>query len=181
MSTPTKRWCHVTIGTYASWYPGDQRGFRSRGHKLHCSGDPRNPPPPGEHVGLRRWAQQHSDGVVTIPPPQRSVIGHTFVDMLKELQHEMLIVAVGGLHVHLLARLPNDRKAAKHEIGRCKRAASFKVRDVMSGKVWARDCGLKWIVDRAHQHNAFGYIFKHWREGAWVWTFQDGAVFDPAV
>ena len=48
MPRPNKCWWHVTLSTYGSWLPGDQRGFRSRKHKIHSSGDYKNPPPASE-------------------------------------------------------------------------------------------------------------------------------------
>ena len=48
-------WRHVVIGTLRSWNFGDERGFRSRGHRIHSSGDYKNPPPRGEHAKLNEW------------------------------------------------------------------------------------------------------------------------------
>ncbi len=53
------RWRHIVIGTLRSWLHGDERGFRSRRHRVHSSGDDNDPPPPGEHAGLHRY---HADG-----------------------------------------------------------------------------------------------------------------------
>src|SRR5947207_10093448 len=47
-------WIHVVVGTYRSWDFGDERGFRSRKHRIHSSGDYKNPPPKREHEGLRK-------------------------------------------------------------------------------------------------------------------------------
>ncbi len=48
---------HVTWSTYGSWLPGDPRGFRTRGHRLHVDGDYRNPPPKGKYTGLHAHAK----------------------------------------------------------------------------------------------------------------------------
>ena len=42
-------WYHVNGNTYGTWLPGDERGWRSRHHKVHVNGDYKNPPPPGAH------------------------------------------------------------------------------------------------------------------------------------
>ncbi|HEX3314753.1 MAG TPA: hypothetical protein VHR72_07680 [Gemmataceae bacterium] len=31
------------LSTYGSWLPGNPRGFRSRKHRIHSSGDYKNP------------------------------------------------------------------------------------------------------------------------------------------
>src|SRR5262249_17500638 len=51
MPAEGKLWRHVIISTLNSWLPGDPRGFRAVNHKIHSSGDYKNPPP-GEHAGL---------------------------------------------------------------------------------------------------------------------------------
>ncbi len=54
MPTPGKCWWHNILSTHGSWLPGNPRGFRSRNHRIHSSGDYKNPPPLGEHAGLHR-------------------------------------------------------------------------------------------------------------------------------
>lgn len=66
MPRPGKRWRFVTVGTLNAWLPGDPRGWRSRHHKRHSSGDYKNPPPPGEHEGLYRYCKQRSGKPVVI-------------------------------------------------------------------------------------------------------------------
>jgi len=55
-------WRHVVLGTRRSWLHGDGRGFRSRGHRIHSSGDYRDPPPEGEHAGLRAYHEKRAKG-----------------------------------------------------------------------------------------------------------------------
>jgi hypothetical protein len=67
MPRPGHRWYHVTINTYGTWLPGDPRGFHSRGHRVHSSGDYREPPPEREHAGLHRWSKERSAASVSLP------------------------------------------------------------------------------------------------------------------
>src|SRR5205814_7189946 len=62
MPRPGMMWRHVVISTRRSWLHGDRRGFRSRGHRIHSSGDYRDPPPQGEHEGLLGYHETRAKG-----------------------------------------------------------------------------------------------------------------------
>ena len=55
MATKGKAWWHTQFSNYCAWLPGDERGFRNRDHRIDSGGDYKNPPPPEEHEGLRRY------------------------------------------------------------------------------------------------------------------------------
>lgn len=173
---PGKRWYHVTFSTRNSWLPGDERGFRSKQHKLHSSGDHRNPPPKGEHAGLHRHAKSISGNAVILDQAARRIVGRAIVDYLTKHQHEALVIAVGGMHVHMLVQLPENLRDAKRAIGNVKLSASMRLKDKLPGRVWAGGCKLTPIRDERHHRNTFAYIQRHIGEGAWVWTFRDGGV-----
>ena len=176
MSYPTKRCYHVTLGTKNSWLPGDPRGFRSRNHKVHSSGDHRSPPPPGEHAGLYRYSQQTSGKPIILPLQEREKVACQIVASLDRHNCPLLVISVGGMHVHLLVELPNDRREVKRLLGIAKKSAA-QVSSI-NGGLWAKGCGLKPIRDEAHHRNAFQYIKDHEKEGAFVWTFRDGAFIE---
>jgi hypothetical protein len=176
MPAPGKTWYHLTLGTHASWLPGDPRGFRDRRHRVHSSGDHQNPPPPGEHRNLHGYNKQHSSRTTLIPTNLRGMVGQKIVDHLIKLKHRVLALSVGGMYSHILAELPADRGQAKHEMTRCKQAATLAVRELLPNKLWAKGLGIKPIRDRQHQLNTYSYIRKHARQGAWVWTHRDGVV-----
>lgn len=173
MPHPGKRWYHVTIGTYNSWLPGDPRGFRSRGHKIHSSGDHKNPPPKGEHAGLYEYSASVSGQPVLLSKDQQKIVCHRLVHSLLDRDHRVLIAGVGGMHAHLLVELPGDHVQARYEVGIAKKSASQAIRHLIKGRVWARGCGLKPIRDERHQRNTFLYIQRHADKGAYVWTFRD--------
>jgi len=173
MPIPGKRWYHVTFGTYASWLPGDRRGFRARNHKIHSSGDHKRPPPKGEHAGLHAFSQGIGGSRVVIPQALRETVCVQIVQTLLRRDHRVLVCAVSGLHAHLLAELLDDRGLAKEEVGVTKKSASQAVSDALPGKVWARGCGLKPIRDEAHQRSTFLYIQRHIDNGAFVWAFRE--------
>jgi hypothetical protein len=45
-------WRHIIVNTKNTWFHGDDRAVRDRDHRIHSSGDYKNPPPEGEHAGL---------------------------------------------------------------------------------------------------------------------------------
>jgi hypothetical protein len=94
------RWRHVVISTLNSWLPGDPRGFRSRDHKVHSSGDYKNPPPTGEHEGLYNYSKEISGSPVVIPRHLREAAGRAIRRKLKKRNLRVLAVSVAGMHAH---------------------------------------------------------------------------------
>ena len=174
MPRPGHRWIHVTFSTHGAWLPGDRRGWRSRGHKRHSSGDYKSPPPAGEHRGLRDWAKQRRGAAVTLTSRLRPVVGMTIVERLAIEDCRCLVVSVSGMHVHVLAELPESLPEQRAIIGRCKAFASKAIKRDLPGRVWTSGGSFKPIADEAHQRSTFSYIEDHAKEGAWVWTFRDG-------
>ena len=171
MPTQEKRWRHVVIGTYNSWLPGNPKGFRAEDHKIHSSGDYKNPPPSGEHAGLFRYSKKISGAAVVIPLDLRETVGRKIIEKLKRLQHRVLAVSVSGMHAHALVELPDDMPAIRSIIGQCKAVASHAIRDQLPGRVWGRYGSFKPIKDKQHQLNTYKYILN--QEDAWVWSYKD--------
>ena len=171
MPKPGKRWRHVTLGIYNSWLPGDPRGFRTWDHKLHSSGDCKNPPREGEHSGLHEFSKRFSGPVVIIPWELREVAGRKILKKLRDLDHEVLAIAVAGMHTHIQVELPDDVPTIRQIVGDCKRAASHAIRAVLPGRVWARDGGYKRIDNKGYHRNVFRYILQ--QKDAWIWSYKD--------
>jgi hypothetical protein len=166
----------VIISTKSSWLPGDERGWRSRGHKRHSSGDYKNPPPKNEHEGLRRLAQEQSQKVVEVPWGLRARLGVELVRQFIERGYRVLCGSVSKRHSHLLVELPIDLAATKRIVGLCKGASSHAVRDVMPGNLWSEGAKYELIVDESHHHNVYEYILYKQGPGAFTWSFQDEAL-----
>lgn len=173
MPTVNKCWRHGIIGTHGSWLPGSPRGWRSRGHRVHSSGDYRQPPPEDEHEGLYAFQLKQCPEAVTINKALREVVGKAFRDELVEQEHRVLAIAVSGQHCHFLAELPVAKKEMQASVGHAKRKLSRAMKGQMPGAVWA--AGGKFIVidNEAYQRSVFEYIARHKQQGAWVWTFRD--------
>ena len=168
-----KRWRHVIISTLNSWLPGDPRGFRTADHKVHSSGDYKNPPPPGEHAGLHRYSKEISGDLVVIPQELREVVGTEIRDELNRLSHRILAISVAATHCHILVELPDDKKEIKRIVGESKRKASVAVRKQLPGRVWAHDGKYESVDTPEHQRNVYNYIWNK-QADAWIWSFKDG-------
>src|SRR5205814_1318626 len=126
-------WRHVIINTKNTWLHGDERGFRSRKHRIHSSGDYRNPPPKGEHRALHEYQLERAGEEVTIPQELRARIGQALLTYLRNQNHCVLALAVAKVHAHAVVELPTARSTVKRIIGEAKRGASRAVTSELSG------------------------------------------------
>ncbi|MFI4860307.1 MAG: hypothetical protein ACIAXF_06450 [Phycisphaerales bacterium JB063] len=173
MPSPGKRWYHIIFNTRSSWLPGDPRGFRSRNHRKHSSGDYKHPPPDGQHAGLHRLIRGKAQPMVTLPADLFEPIGRTVVLKSQSQGHGLLALAVDRHHVHVLAELPDSRKQVKTIVGSWKQRASHAVRDRLPGEIWSKSCDPLLIKDIEHHQQVYRYIMGHAQQGAWVWSFRD--------
>ncbi|HZL37491.1 MAG TPA: hypothetical protein VFC78_19390 [Tepidisphaeraceae bacterium] len=175
MPAPGKKWRHVIINTRGSWLHGDERGFRSRRHRIHSSGDYKHRPPQGEHEGLLRYRIGRSSPEVHLDADLRPTIGRTLVRELRESGHVVLVVAVGKVHAHLLVELPDNIIKVKAILGQAKRKASRGVKARMPGQIWSRGGTFKPINSRDHQLRVYEYVLFGQGPEAWTWSFKDGS------
>ncbi len=174
MSAPF-RWFHIEFNTFGTWLPGDPRGFRDHDHRIHSSGDYRNPPPPVEHQALHRWVSSRmSQAVVILAPLQRCEVGPVLCDSLQRQGMHVAAVAVSQNHVHALLGAAMDESAVRKAVGNCKRRASHALRAAVPGSLWQRKIGVRFMRDERHFRNALAYILRHAEKGAWVWS-EEGA------
>lgn len=192
-------WFHCMAHTYGTWLPGDPRGFRTRDHREHVEGDYKNPPPQGKYDERHHRAKQSMKRPpVILSPDARAVAVDVMVHALVSVHSiEVLAIAVGGMHVHVLARFesapePTDsirglRGSAlddppRHYMGITKKESARALARfdfVAPGGVWARKGKIVPISDRSHQRNAFDYILDHKQQGAATWSFRDPVPAPP--
>jgi REP element-mobilizing transposase RayT len=168
------RWYHVIWNTLGSWLPGDPRGFRNRDHRIHSSGDYKNPPPKGEHEDLLRYNNKRSRPVVKLPPNVRERIADAVAEFFKRRDCRVLAIAVGQAHVHVLVEMVDDYDEAKSIVGKCKLIVSGSIRDRIPGSIWSRGADVNPVETREYQVEVFGYISERQEAGSWVWDFQRG-------
>lgn len=172
MPKPGQIWRLVTISTLASWLHGNPRGFRSRAHRIHSSGDYRSPPPHGEHAGLYRYQLERAPDKVRIPHAEKAIIGENLTEALRPTTR-VLAVSVSSNHAHIVAELPIDPKQARRIIGEAKRLASKAVRKTMPGRLWAAGGSYEPIKDRDHLAASVTHVRDKQGSGSWSWSFRD--------
>ena len=173
MPRPGMLWRHVIINTLRTWLHGDARGFRSRKHRIHSSGDYRNPPPPGKHAGLFRYHEQRSGEEVTIPEHLRKPIGMAIVAYLVVQGYRVLSVAVSKVHAHFVVELPADHPTVKRIVGEAKRQSSRAAKAELPGHVWAEGGTYKPVETRGHLEAAYEYVLYDQGRDAWTWSYRD--------
>ena len=115
-------------------------------------------------------------------------VRHALIDVH---QIEVLAIAVGAMHLHLLARFPAAQKPTdsirglrasdpvRHFVRIAKKESAKRLveHELMprgAGGVWARKGKIVRVTERSHQVNVLKYVLKHAAEGAAVWSFRDG-------
>jgi hypothetical protein len=175
MSQPGLLWRHVVINTHGSWLHGDARGFRSRHHRIHSSGDYRNPPPRHEHAALRAHHERKCPDAVTIPLDLRPIVGRALVEFFLDLRLRVLVVAVGKVHAHAVVELAEDLRAVKRLVGEAKRFSSTRVTHPIPGPLWSAGGKFVPVEDDDHLKAAYEYDFYDQGRWAWTWSFRDGS------
>ncbi len=173
MPTPGMAWRHVVINTLNSWHHGDARGFRSRDHRIHSSGDYKNRPPIGEHAGLLRYRKEDSGPEITIDQDLRAIVGQTLVAVLLEMNFRFLAASIADKHGHAIVELPSDLCAVKRIIGDAKRRSSRSIKQWLPGRVWSAGGTYKMVRDRSHLKSATEYVLYDQGDDAWTWSYRD--------
>ncbi len=195
-------WYHAVGSTHGTWIRGDPRGFRTYRHTQHVDGDYRNPPPPGVYAPLFEYGQgQLKHPPVKLAPEQRRIVCASMITRLKRDKADVIALAIGINHFHLLARfallnaeeqarlrrsLLRDGRdpAPRHSLGLARKEASFalsRARLKPPGEVWARRPKFDPIRDRGHQVNVALYIWRHVYQGCIVYHHQHGIICPGTV
>ena len=161
-------WRHVIISTYGSWLQGDARGFRTRNHKIHSSGDYRTPPPPDEHEGLRIYQQTRDHERIVLPVELKSIVGEAIRVKLQKLGYRLNAISVAPTHSHWLAELPCEKNEAWDVVGQGKSAASLAVRKQLPGGIWAGKGRMIGLPTRTRMLSAYRYILE--QDDSWIWS-----------
>ena len=178
-----RRWVHVIVNTHGSWLPGDERGFRNRGHRIHSSGDYKHRPPVREQEGLRKYHLQRASDAISFNREIRICVLRAFVIKMQSLKYHMIAGSVGKEHLHALCELPEDYRAMRREVGKCKQYASHQAREMLPGAIWSGGGDYEAIRDKGHLHNAYNYIRTKQEPGTVVWSHRDDEdwINDPKV
>jgi hypothetical protein len=171
--TPGKCWWHNILSTHGSWLPGNPRGFRSRKHRIHSSGDYKNPPPAGEHAELHKYHLKRIKKIV-LAAADREPVGRALWLRAEELGHRMRTIAVSFTHAHMLVEMSDDHEVMKNQVGDCKREASIAVGERYPGGIWARLGDFNRVKARGYWDNCHDYILG--QEDAWIMWIEKGEI-----
>ncbi len=160
-------WAHVVTSTRGHWVPGDERGFRNRERRALSTGDYKNPPPPEEHSGLRRYARGLASPTVVPTPDQRRRVGEALIEKLRQMEIETVVLACGALHTHVLMKA--GELDAVEILGRAKQFASHRLHAEIPGKLWGSSSHVERVVSSDRFWETTLYIADHAEDGAWVW------------
>ena len=165
---------HAICTYYGQWLPGDERGWRSPGHRIHSSGDYTNPPPSEEHAGLRRWVRARMKSPpVRLRADQIPVVGSAFIDKMFKTGCEVRVLACGATHLHVLFASPQCD--VMPTLGKAKQYSSLKLAD-HRGQLWAGGAKIIRIRNWRHAERVFNYICSHaLKESAWTWRCDEDA------
>lgn len=177
MPLPGRAWFHVMWHTYATWLPGDKRGFRDRDHRIHSSGDYKNPPPAGEHAGLHEYAKRVSDDEVVLSTSElRREVCDALIATANGMELRLLAITVCRVHVHLVIELPSDDEARHAALTKLKTDASRRVTNKPASRLWARLWKCVYIADESHREDEFHYVRDRQGPYTCTWTAREGFV-----
>ena len=176
------KWWLVTWNTYASWLPGDPRGFQTwRGREYV-------PPParyaktgervydPAVYAARHKQAKAISGDAVTLTRDERDVTLNAIVAEVDKLRFVAAILAIGGQHSHLLAKFGVLKIRTTVGVLKGEATKALRERGFNREQFWATECHMKSKQTGREFMTAFHYVRRHVDEGAavYVWpAFRD--------
>lgn len=171
------KWWLVTWTTYATWLPGDPRGFQTWQGREYVppptryarEGEPVYNPKPYEE--RHKIAKERSEEPVVLTREQQQTVLDALVAEISELPLDSAVLSVGATHVHWLARF--GELSIRPTVGRIKAAATRALR--ASGfdlkRPWTKGCHMKSKNSDRELKNARAYIKQHVNEGCLVYDW----------
>lgn len=158
------RWCLITWTTHGAWLPGDNRGFRTRGHKSDV-------PPPKRYAQnqnvynsrdwqrLLEYSKRISKREVHLDQRQQGFVQRRLDEIARKCGCLTTAIHVGKGHVHILAN-PRANRLSKL-VQRFKGVTSRGLSEYgLEGRVWARGYHVRRIPDEDIAQ-ATRYLLRH--------------------
>jgi len=164
-------WRHIIVNTKSTWLHGDPRGFRNRDHRIHSSGDYKNPPPPTEHAGLFNWMNERAGPPEFMEDSWLPLILDAYKARLTKEGFCVVAISAGKAHAHSLTLLPDEPSTVKLIVGRCKRNMCEAIKKFHTGPLWAGGGEYKRVTTLSHFVNVINYIAK--QDKSFVWADED--------
>jgi hypothetical protein len=170
-------WWLVSWTTYATWLPGDKRGYCTwRGREYI-------PPPkryakPGEatyqaseHTHVRAIAESICGEPVYLSRTEIQTALTTMVDEISHISIVPAIMSVGEWHVHWLCHF--GKLGIRSTVSRVKAAATRELNALgfQDKKPWTKGCNMKSKCDRRACRNAYKYVRDHRDQGSLIYEW----------
>ncbi|MBI5610074.1 MAG: transposase [Deltaproteobacteria bacterium] len=151
---PTAAWL-LTFRTYATWLPGDARGW----NRHSTSSGPSEREHPQAH--LARHAEDHlTSSPVTLTPQERAVVERAIRDVCSHRLWHLLALAVRSNHVHAVVA---TAEAPPKVAGAWKAWSTRRLREDTGGSwpaVWARGLSQRHLPREADVATAIAYVLE---------------------
>src|SRR5947209_333889 len=103
---PWNDWYHIMCHTYGTWLPGEAKGFRTRHHREHVSGNYRNPP----LAGFYSTRLEHSKNLMTraavqLDKAQQRRAVEEIVKSFAKWGIELQALCIDRIHLHALSKV----------------------------------------------------------------------------
>jgi hypothetical protein len=167
-------WWLVSWTTYATWLPGDKRGYCTWRGERYVPPPKRYAKPgeliynPKEHIAIREFAQSISEEPIYFTHDEMEIALGAIVDEIAEIPVIPAIIALGPWHVHWLCHF--GKLKIRPTVGRVKAAATRMLNDCgFAGKrPWTKGCNMKSKATRIECRNAYRYVRNHIDQGCLV-------------
>jgi len=104
-------WVHVSGNTYGTWLPGDPRGFSTRHHREHITGESQRYEP--RLAGSQDLMRTAGRAPVRLSPEARRIALDVMLEALHHRACEVRIACMDDHHFHILMRLPRNASTLK--------------------------------------------------------------------
>lgn len=171
-------WWLISWTTYATWLPGDKRGYCTwRGKKYVAPpkryakpGDPTYRAP--EHLAVNKLAKSISDPPVYFTRDQMRIAIDAIAQEIAEIPLVPAILSVGDWHVHWLCYFGPLK--IRPIVSRVKAAATRELNasGFQAKRPWTKGCNIKSKSTRRACRNSYKYVRDHRDQGCLIYEWQ---------
>jgi len=160
-------WWLVSWTTYATWLPGDKRGFCTWRKRVYIPPPKRYAKPDEpiykstDHKVLHALAEEISDEAVYFTPQEMKTALDAIIAEIAQISVVPAIISLGKWHVHWLCHFGTLK--IRPTVGRVKAAATRELNTLgFQGKrPWTKGCNMRSKRTRRECRNAYKYVRDH--------------------
>jgi hypothetical protein len=172
------KWWLISWTTYATWLPGDERGYRTWQGKQYVAPPKRYAKPgeptyrSGEHISVRELADSISDEPVYLTSTEMQIALDAMVEEIGKIPIVPAIMSIGDWHVHWLCYFGPLK--IRPTVSRVKAAASreLNLQWFQGRKPWTKGCNERSKSTRRECRNAYKYVRDHRDKGCLIYEWK---------